>query len=143
EISDEMIEEAMQLSCAHDFIQDMPKGIYEPVMERGSTFSAGQKQLLSFARALAHQPAVLVLDEATANVDTQTEIVIQRAIENISKNRTTLVIAHRLSTIRYSDQIIVLKRGEVVESGSHELLMKSRGYYANLVKYSKQNQLIE
>ena len=93
-------------------------------MERGSTLSAGQRQLLSFARALAHTPSIFVLDEATANIDTHTEILIQKAIENITKERTTLIIAHRLSTIRNADIIIVLKHGEILEKGNHDELME-------------------
>jgi ATP-binding cassette subfamily B protein len=136
EISSDVIEEALQLSCAEDFVSNMPQGLQEPVMERGSTFSAGQKQLLSFARGLAHTPTVLVLDEATANIDTKTEKLIQKAIENFSKDRTTLVIAHRLSTIRNADKIIVLKHGKIVEMGNHGELMEADGYYKSLIDKS-------
>lgn len=136
EISSDIIGEALQLSCADDFVNNMPQGLQEPVMERGSTFSAGQKQLLSFARGLAHTPSVLVLDEATANIDTKTEKLIQKAIENSSKDRTTLVIAHRLSTIRNADKIIVLKHGEIVEMGNHRELMEAYGYYKSLIDKS-------
>ena len=102
-------------------------------MERGSTLSSGQRQLLSFARAIDHNPSIFVLDEATANIDTKTEILIQKAIDNITKERTTLIIAHRLSTIRNADKIIVLKHGEILEIGSHDSLMKSGGYYKDLI----------
>lgn len=136
EISSDTIEEALQLSCAEDFVNNMPQGLKEPVMERGSTFSAGQKQLLSFARGLAHTPSVLVLDEATANIDTKTEKLIQKAIENSSMDRTTLVIAHRLSTIRNADKIIVLKHGKIVEMGNHGELMEAGGYYKSLIDNS-------
>jgi ATP-binding cassette subfamily B protein len=102
-------------------------------MERGSTLSSGQRQLISFARAIAHNPSIFVLDEATANIDTETEILIQKAIENITKERTTFIIAHRLSTIRNADIIIVLKNGEIIEMGNHDLLMESGGYYKDLI----------
>lgn len=139
EIDESIIEEAIRVSCADTFIQQLPHQLEEPVMERGNTFSQGQKQLLSFARAIAHEPSVLVLDEATANIDTQTEKVIQLAIENVSKDRTTLIIAHRLSTIKEADQIIVLKRGCVAEQGNHEQLLLKGGYYTALIEAAKQN----
>ncbi len=131
-IDEEQIEEALELSCAQQFIDELPDGINEPVRERGSTFSAGQRQLLSFARAIAHNPSILVLDEATANIDTNTELLIQKSIENISANRTTLVIAHRLSTIRNADKIILLSKGRIVEVGSHDDLIEKDGYYKEL-----------
>ncbi|MEG0306518.1 MAG: ABC transporter ATP-binding protein [Clostridium sp.] len=136
-IDSEVVEEAVKDSCADELVNSMPQGLSEPVMERGSTFSAGEKQLFSFARALAHSPTILVLDEATSNIDTKTELLIQKAIENASKDRTTLVIAHRLSTIRNADNIIVLKHGEIVETGNHSKLMDLGGYYKNLVVESK------
>lgn len=139
EIEDEQLQHALKLSCAKQFVSTLTHQLEEPVMERGSTFSAGQKQLLSFARALAHDPAILVLDEATANIDTQTEMLIQTAIENSSQNRTTLIIAHRLSTIRNANQIIVLRKGEIQEIGNHDKLLKRGGYYANLIKSAKEN----
>ncbi len=132
DISDEEIDKALQLSCSIDFIKELPRGINELVRERGSTFSAGQRQLLSFARAIAHNPSILVLDEATANIDTKTESLIQRSIENISKDRTTLIIAHRLSTIRNADKIILLNQGKVLEIGSHNELMRNGKYYKEL-----------
>lgn len=133
QISNDLIEKAVKNSYTSNFIETMPNKIHEPVMERGSTFSAGQRQLLSFARAIAHNPSIFVLDEATANIDTQTEKLIQKAIENITKEKTTLVIAHRLSTIRNADKIIVLKHGEILEIGNHNKLMKEEGYYKKLV----------
>ena len=136
DIDKELLNEALKISCADCFVNSMPNGIEEPVMERGSTFSAGQKQLLSFARALAHSPSILVLDEATANIDTTTEKLIQKAIDNASKDRTTLVIAHRLSTIRNADKIIVLESGEIVEIGNHSELMENKGHYRKLVTNS-------
>lgn len=132
DISDEEIMKALKLSYADSFIEELPNKMEEAVMERGSTFSAGQRQLLSFARAIAHNPAILVLDEATANIDTKTELLIQKSIENISKDRTTLIIAHRLSTIRNADKIIVLKDGRIVETGNHGELLQNKGYYYEL-----------
>lgn len=134
DISDEEVKKALQMSYAFEFVDNMQGGIEAEVMERGSTFSSGQKQLLSFARALAHNPSILILDEATANIDTNTEKLIQKTIENAVKDRTTLVIAHRLSTIRNADKIIVLKHGQIKEIGNHKELMKSGGYYSRLVK---------
>lgn len=133
DIDDAVIEDAIKTSCAKEFVDLLPSKINEPVMERGSTLSAGQRQLLSFARAVAHNPYVIVLDEATANIDTQTEVLIQKAIENVAKERTTLIIAHRLSTIRCADKIIVLKQGEIIETGNHADLMKKNGYYKDMV----------
>lgn len=132
EISELQVNEALDLACANEFIDELPGGMQEPVRERGSTFSAGQRQLLSFARAIAHDPAILVLDEATSNIDTNTELLIQQSIENISANRTTLIIAHRLSTIRSADKIILLRKGKLVEMGNHDELLQKNGYYKEL-----------
>lgn len=132
EISELQVNEALDLACANEFIDELPGGMQEPVRERGSTFSAGQRQLLSFARAIAHDPAILVLDEATSNIDTNTELLIQQSIENISANRTTLIIAHRLSTIRNADKIILLRKGKLVEMGNHDELLQKNGYYKEL-----------
>lgn len=112
-----------------DFIDRLPKGIEEPVIERGSTLSAGQRQLITFARALAFNPSILILDEATASIDSETEGVIQNALKVLSRGRTTFVIAHRLSTIRDADQILVLHKGEIVERGTHDELMAQRKRY--------------
>ncbi len=117
---------------ADPFIKKLPGGYDEPVQERGSTLSAGQRQLLSFARALAFNPDVLILDEATANIDTETEHLIQDAIDKIVRDRTTIVVAHRLSTIQNSDKIIVLHKGEIREIGTHEELLEKEGIYHNL-----------
>lgn len=132
DISDDEVVKALKLSYSDSFIEELPNKMEEAVMERGSTFSAGQRQLLSFARAIAHNPAILVLDEATANIDTKTELLIQKSIENISKDRTTLIIAHRLSTIRNADKIIVLKNGKIIEIGKHAELLENKGYYYEL-----------
>jgi ATP-binding cassette subfamily B multidrug efflux pump len=133
DINDAVIDNAIETSYAKEFVDFLPRKINEPVMERGSTLSAGQRQLLSFARAIAHNPSIIVLDEATANIDTQTEVLIQKAIENVAKDRTTLIIAHRLSTIRNADKIIVLKQGEIIETGNHAQLMEKDGYYKAMI----------
>ena len=131
---DELLESALRASCMDTLLDRLPKGLDEPVTERGSTLSSGQRQLVSFARALAHDPVVLVMDEATANIDTQTERLIQEALTHVTRNRTTLMIAHRLSTIRHADRIFVMRHGEIVESGNHESLLRHRGYYRTLLE---------
>lgn len=129
EISDEAIVEAAKFVQADTFIQKLPNGYEEQVVERGATFSSGQRQLLSFARTMALNPKVLVLDEATASVDTETEEAIQEALEKMRKGRTTIAIAHRLSTIQDADLILVLHRGEIVERGTHQELLAKQGLY--------------
>ena len=133
-ISDDEIIAALEKSCALDFVNGLQDGIHHMVAERGSTFSTGERQLISFARAIAHDPRILVLDEATANIDSATESVIQRSIQQISDGRTAVFIAHRLSTIRNADCIYYLDRGVVSECGSHDELMARRGKYYDLVK---------
>lgn len=128
----ERIEKAAHLANAESFIQGLPEGFYAQVRERGSNFSGGQRQLLSLARVLVFQPEILVLDEATSSVDTETELLIQDALEKVMRDRTCLVIAHRLSTIRNADRIIVLHHGEVRELGSHAELMEKQGIYHRL-----------
>jgi len=126
----ERIEKALEDVGATRILAHLPKGLDEPVVEKGSTLSAGERQLVSFARALAFDPAILILDEATANIDTETEALIQEALEVLKRGRTTFIIAHRLSTIRSADQILLLHRGEIVERGTHdELLAKGGRYY--------------
>ncbi len=132
DISDVEVSTALKLSSADEFIGELPNKMDEVVTERGSTFSAGQRQLLAFARTIAHNPSIFVLDEATANIDTKTEGLIQKSIENISTGRTTLIIAHRLSTIRDADVIFILRKGKIVEAGNHEALLALDGYYKQL-----------
>jgi ABC-type multidrug transport system fused ATPase/permease subunit len=138
DISDEKIREVSEYVNADGFISRLPSGYEEEVMERGSTFSSGQRQLLAFARALAFDPAILVLDEATSNIDTETELLIQDALAKLTKNRTTIVIAHRLSTIQHADNIIVLHKGKVRESGNHQELLAKRGMYYSLYQLQYQ-----
>ncbi|MGN7719176.1 ABC transporter ATP-binding protein [Chitinophaga sp. 22620] len=131
-ISREQVEHAAKLIGMHDFILQLPGGYDYPVMERGSTLSLGQRQLISFIRALLYDPAVLILDEATSSVDTESEQLIQHAIDKLIAGRTAIVIAHRLSTISKADQIIVLDKGEIKEMGNHEELLRMEGYYHKL-----------
>lgn len=132
-LSNKVIEETINLASADEFIKTLPNGIDEVASERGSSFSAGQKQLIAFARIFAHDPRIFILDEATANIDTKTEEIIQKSIDKISKEKTSIFIAHRLSTIVNVDKIIVLNNGEIIEEGNHnELLEKEGGYYNKL-----------
>jgi ATP-binding cassette subfamily B multidrug efflux pump len=132
DISMEEVVDAAKKVGAHDFIMRLPGGYQYNVMERGATLSAGQAQLISFIRALVYNPSILVLDEATSSVDTETEMLIQRAIENLMQGRTSIVIAHRLSTIQKADKILVLDKGEIKEMGTHQELLKLNGYYKRL-----------
>jgi len=133
-INDAQIAQALQLAQADEFIDKLDGRMDTPVTERGSTFSAGQRQLLSFARAIARQPALFILDEATAQIDTVTEQQIQHSIAQISANRTTIIIAHRLSTIRRCDVILVLEQGQLEEQGTHDELIARGGHYARMIE---------
>ena len=140
-ISDEKIEEAIELASATEFVENQENGLDEIARERGNSFSAGEKQLLAFARIFALQPSVFILDEATANIDTTTEQLIQESVDKLSSEKTSIFIAHRLATIVNVDKIIVLSNGEIVEEGNHEELVKSGGYYSKLYN-SYYNSLI-
>lgn len=132
-LSDESIRKTVQLASAEEFIDALPNGIEEISQERGNSYSSGQKQLIAFARIFAHNPSIFILDEATANIDTKTEELIQKSVDKISKEKTSIFIAHRLSTIVNVDKIIVLNQGEIIEEGSHtELVNKTDGYYSKL-----------
>lgn len=131
-LEDEEIEEAIRLASAEEFVQSLPNGIEEVSKERGNSYSAGQKQLLSFARIFAHNPSIFILDEATANIDTQTEELVQKSVDQISKEKTSIFIAHRLSTIINVDKIIVLDHGTIIEQGNHMELLSGGGYYSKL-----------
>ena len=133
-MTDEQITQVAQYINVQDFIQSLKGGLYEEVMERGSTFSVGQRQLISFARVLAYNPSIFILDEATSNIDTETEILIQDALKKLMQNRTSIIIAHRLSTIQHCDRIIVLNKGKIVEEGSHQELLQKEGLYFNLYR---------
>lgn len=132
DISSEDVREAAEYVNASRFIEKLGKGYEEPVSERGATFSAGERQLLSFARTLAHKPTILVMDEATANIDTETEGLIQEALEKLMKERTTIMVAHRLSTIQHADCIMVMHKGKIRERGTHQELLAQNGIYKKL-----------
>ncbi|MBQ7408822.1 MAG: ABC transporter ATP-binding protein [Clostridia bacterium] len=142
-ISDEEIWEACEYVNASHFINKLEKGLDDEILERGNNFSAGQRQLLSFARTIIHKPEIMILDEATANIDTETEILIQNSLEKMMKISTMLIVAHRLSTVQHADNIILLSHGEIVEQGNHNELLKLKGKYYNLytLQYKKQELL--
>jgi ATP-binding cassette subfamily B protein len=144
DIKEEQVIEAAKLIGIHDFIMRLPGGYHYNVMERGATLSLGQRQLLSFVRAVLYDPAILILDEATSSVDTESEQLIQQAIEKLIAGRTSIVIAHRLSTIRKANKILVLDKGEIKEMGSHEELISHKGFYYQLQKmqFEKQKVLV-
>jgi ATP-binding cassette subfamily B protein len=144
DIKDEDVERAAKMIGIHDFILQLPGGYDYNVMERGATLSLGQRQLLSFVRALLYNPAILILDEATSSVDTESEALIQHAIDKLIANRSSIVIAHRLSTIRKANKIMVLDKGEIKEMGSHEELLEKQGFYYQLHKmqFEKQEKVV-
>ncbi len=133
-ISREKVQSSLYAVGGDRVLKHLPNGIDEPVIEKGSTLSSGQRQLISFARALAFDPAILILDEATSNIDTETEEIIQHAMEVLKKGRTTFIIAHRLSTIKNADRILVLDRGEIVEQGTHDELVMLGGRYEQMYR---------
>jgi ATP-binding cassette subfamily B multidrug efflux pump len=137
-------EEAVEIAAGQvnllDFIRSLPEGFDHAVRERGAGLSTGQKQLISFARALAHNPRFLVLDEATSSVDTETEMQVREAVERLVEGRTSLIIAHRLSTIQRADRILVMHKGELRESGNHQELLAMRGIYWKLYQLQYKDQ---
>ncbi len=137
--TDDEINAAIKYVNADTFIDKLDHGLNEQIVERGENFSTGQRQLLSFARTIIHKPQIMILDEATANIDTETELVIQESLNNIKNIGTMLIVAHRLSTIQNADKIIVLSHGEIIESGNHEELVAKEGYYFNLYKLQFEN----
>ena len=138
--TDEQIKSACDYVNASPFIESLPNKYEEEVLERGENFSAGQRQLLSFARTILHKPQILILDEATANIDTETELLIQDSLEKIKNIGTMLVVAHRLSTIQHADNIIVLQNGEILEQGNHQALLKKKGHYYKLYQLQYADQ---
>jgi ATP-binding cassette subfamily B protein len=141
-IQDKDVEKAAEDVNLADFIRALPKGFDEEVRERGSTLSTGQKQLISFARALAHEPKILILDEATSSVDTETEFRVRDALSRMVEGRTSLIIAHRLSTVQRADKIIVMHKGQVREMGTHQQLLAQRGIYFKLYQLQYKDQEI-
>ena len=141
-IRDEDVEAAAEQVNVADFIRALPQGFDEPVRERGSTLSTGQKQLITFARALAHNPRILILDEATSSVDTETELRVREALERMVEGRTSIVIAHRLSTMQRADRILVMHKGQLREIGTHQELLAQRGIYWKLYQLQYKDQEI-
>src|SRR6185437_8306328 len=141
-IQDAHVQQAAEDVNLAEFIRELPKGFDEEVRERGSTLSTGQKQLISFARALAHEPKILILDEATSSVDTETEFRVRDALARMVEGRTSLIIAHRLSTIQRADKIIVMHKGQVREMGTHQELLAHRGIYFKLYQLQYKDQEI-
>jgi ATP-binding cassette subfamily B protein len=139
-ITDSGVERAAEQVNVADFIRSLPQGFQEQVRERGSTLSTGQKQLISFARALAHEPKILILDEATSSVDTETEFRVRDALARMVEGRTSLIIAHRLSTIQRADKIILLHKGQLREMGSHQQLLAQHGIYFKLYQLQYKDQ---
>lgn len=140
-ITEKGVQKAAEFVQANRFIEALPDGYGQKVTERGSTFSSGQRQLVAFARTMATDPKILVLDEATANIDTETEVAIQGSLELMRRGRTTIAIAHRLSTIQEAELILVLYQGEIVERGTHQQLLQQRGLYHKM--YLLQNGIVE
>ena len=139
-ITDEALERAADEVNVGDFIRTLPNQFLEPVTERGSTLSTGQKQLISFARALAHAPGILILDEATSSVDTETELRVREALSRMITGRTSILIAHRLSTIQSADTILVMHKGTLRERGTHQQLLAERGLYYKLYQLQYRDQ---
>ncbi len=143
EITKEQVIEASKKIGAHDFIMELPNGYEYNVKERGALLSVGQRQLISFIRAYVHQPEILILDEATSSIDSESERLIQHATDVITQNRTSIIVAHRLSTIKNASKIMVIEKGEIVETGNHNQLIQQNGYYKKLYDYQFKNQVEE
>ena len=141
EISEEAVIAASKKVKAHDFISKLPGAYHYDVKERGGMLSVGQRQLIAFIRAYVHQPSILILDEATSSIDTESELLIQNAIDVLTENRTSIVIAHRLSTIQKADKIIVLEKGEIIEQGNHQELLAQNGQYKKLFELQFKNEM--
>jgi len=139
-ITDEQMRRAADDVNVADFIATLPQGFDEPLRERGNSLSTGQKQLINFARALAHNPRILILDEATSSVDTDTELRVRSALERMVRGRTSVVIAHRLSTVQRADVILVMHKGQLRELGSHQQLLTMRGIYWKLYQLQYRDQ---
>ena len=143
DVTDAEVMEACRYVNADSFINKLENGLDEVVRERGNNFSAGQRQLLSFARTILHKPSVMILDEATANLDTETEILIQDSLEKMKNIGTMLIVAHRLSTIQHSDNIILLSHGQIIEQGNHQELLHLKGRYYQLYTLQYNKQLLQ
>ena len=143
DVTDEEVMEACRYVNADSFINKLENGLNEVVRERGNNFSAGQRQLLSFARTILHKPSIMILDEATANIDTETEILIQDSLEKMKNIGTMLIVAHRLSTIQHSDNIILLSHGQIIEQGNHQELLRLKGRYYQLYTLQYNKQLLQ
>ncbi len=143
DVSTQQVWQAMEFVNADGFVKKLPKGLQEEVRERGNNFSAGQRQLLSFARTVLHKPSVMIMDEATANIDTETEVLIQDSLDKMKNIGTMLVVAHRLSTIQHADNIILLSHGEILEQGNHQALLKRHGHYYKLYTLQHQKQELQ
>jgi ATP-binding cassette subfamily B protein len=141
-VSREKVVEVCKVLGLHEFIMSLPSGYDFNVMERGNTLSQGQRQLLSFARALVYNPSILILDEATSSVDSESEQLIQKAIDTMIKDRTSIIIAHRLSTIRKPDEILVMEQGKIIEQGNHESLLALQGKYYELYLSGEKEEII-
>jgi ATP-binding cassette subfamily B multidrug efflux pump len=139
-ISEERMKEAADEVNVGDFIRALPQGFDEPLRERGNSLSTGQKQLINFARALAHDPRILVLDEATSSVDTDTEMRVRSALERMVQGRTSVIVAHRLSTVQQADRILVMHKGQLRELGTHQELLGQRGIYWKLYQLQYKDQ---
>jgi len=140
-VTDEQVKQACRAAGIHHFIETLPNG-YDTILDEKTSLSAGQKQLMTIARAMIQDAPLLILDEATSSVDTRTEIIIQEAMDQLMKGRTSFVIAHRLSTIKNADMILVMNNGDIIESGNHDELINQHGFYSNLYnsQFTKINQ---